>query len=719
MPKYQKYQSVHWLLLPIVAYFVLLAGVYAATIPIFEESDEAEHFLYVHNILQDNALPVIRSRDELGDLTDLTDIWNNHAHHAPLYYLLGASVIALTDRADIEFYLRSNDVIFVRGIRENNPNKWLHSPYASSGDTYRAVMTLRALNGLLGVGTLVLIFLTARIVWRRDDVAVCSALLVASVPGFVVNHASVTNDALVIFLYAAGTLWLVKTWTSRELSGANIALICLIVAGAALAKLTGLMLAGIVIMVLFVGAWRGHFERRAAFRASLAVIVALILLAGWWYVRNVTLYGDPFALTATQSIWGRDLDRVGDPSNWPEEVRRVLRSFWLMVGYRHEPLLAPDSWTLYGGLLVVLAGFGLSRHVRRVPQRAAVLILCLICVGMVAQLLVGTRNVDISYGRILFPAMPAFASLMAFGLWRIGGRALMVLAILPLIAFALNTPAMIAATYPRLQVLASADVAPDDLLVEQVAVAASVVHVGDVLQFDLTFAGAHPDNPYLLVTAVDSVSGARLGHAEVYPGMAATDTLSAEGRYRARVRVPLTVPEMPVPPRRVDLFLRWSHQGQGDAVRYEGAILNDRRYRPPAPPQSLAVRFGDVIALDGYELQADVDSVIVSLWWRRLAPIDGEWMLTVQMLDRHGQLVTQADGSLPGYPTRLWLAGVTVVDERRLVVPPDTVPDEYQILVGWYRLSDLQRLPVTSHAFPDQILPLTRVVYPFIAADAP
>lgn len=719
MSLYRKKSSALWGLALVLAYFALCVALYAANIPIFEESDEAEHFLYAHSILQGRALPTIRPRDELGDLSDLTDIWNNHAHHAPLYYLLAASIIAPTDRADIDFYLRSNDVIFVRGLRENNPNKWLHSPYPSSGDTYRAVMALRALNGALGIGTLILIFLAARTAWRRDDVAVCAALLAASVPSFVVNHASVTNDALVIFFYAAGTLWLVRIWTSRELSGANIALISVIVAGAALSKLTGLMLAGIVLFVLFVGAWRGRLARPAVFHASLVMAVALLLLAGWWYARNMTLYGDPFAFSATQSIWGRGFDSAADPPTAWEEIRRVLRSFWLMVGYRHEPLLAPDSWTLYGGLLLVLAAFGLSRRGLGASRRGVISLLCLICAAMLAQLLVGTRSVDISYGRILFPAMPALASLIAFGLWRAGGRALMALAALPLIIFTLNTPAMIAATYPRLEVLATADVARDDLVIEAVDVAAPVVNVGDTLQFDLTFAGRHPDNPHLLVTAVDPVNGERLGHVEIFPGMAAADTLSADGRYRARVRVPLIVPEPPISPRLADLFLHWSHQEGGDAVRHTGAVVYDARYRPPAPPETSAFRFGDVIALDGYELRAEADSLTVSLWWRRLAPIDGEWMLTVQMLDRHGQLVAQADGPLPAYPTQAWLADVTVISERHLVVPPDTVPDEYQILVGWYRLSDLARLPVTSHTFPDQILPLTRVVYPFSPEGAP
>jgi hypothetical protein len=43
--------------------FTLLAVVYASLTPTFEAPDEGSHFLYIHNLLRDGALPILEDRD--------------------------------------------------------------------------------------------------------------------------------------------------------------------------------------------------------------------------------------------------------------------------------------------------------------------------------------------------------------------------------------------------------------------------------------------------------------------------------------------------------------------------------------------------------------------------------------------------------------------------------------------------------------------------------
>src|SRR5688572_3358892 len=94
--------------------FVILAAHYSRAIPIFEASDEAEHFIYIHTILETGQLPVIQSREDMAQQIDPILRWNNQSHHAPLYYLLSAGLIAWSERADIDDYLRANELIFLR-----------------------------------------------------------------------------------------------------------------------------------------------------------------------------------------------------------------------------------------------------------------------------------------------------------------------------------------------------------------------------------------------------------------------------------------------------------------------------------------------------------------------------------------------------------------------------------------------------------------------------
>lgn len=262
------------------------------------------------------------------------------------------------------------------------------------------------------------------------------------------------------------------------------------------------------------------------------------------------------------------------------------------------------------------------------------------------------------------------------------------------------------------------DVPADGLTIERVRFRESVVAPGDALHFELTFAGMNPGNAYLLATAVDSITQERIGHTEVYPGIAPTDALRANGRYQAVIRLPLEMTESTLSPRRLDVFLNWSvSSGQGVGTRYEGPILRDPRYNPPAPPSPVTARFSEVIGLEGYELLSAENDLIVRLWWHGLAAMREDWVLTLQMLDTDGALIAQADGPVPGYPTSRWIPGLTIIDERRLEITTDTPPGDYHLMLAWYRLSDLQRLEVTSESIPDQILPLTSFSYPFTPED--
>jgi len=62
----------------------------------------------------------------------------------------------------------------------------------------------------------------------------------------------------------------------------------------------------------------------------LLIVISLLVsavLAGWWYVRNLTLYGDPLAMQATLTIWSR-----GGMPITGSEIKGIWESIWMILG---------------------------------------------------------------------------------------------------------------------------------------------------------------------------------------------------------------------------------------------------------------------------------------------------------------------------------------------------------------------------------------------------
>lgn len=115
-----------------------------------------------------------------------------------------------------------------------------------------------------------------------------------------------------------------------------------------------------------------------------------------------------------------------------------------------------------------------------------------------------------------------------------------------------------------------------------------------------------------------------------------------------------------------------------------------------------AINYDDQIAL----LDLDVPSqtltrggmLDLTLRWQALSDIPEDYTVFVQLLDEQGALVAQIDAwPLQGtYPTSQWQSGETINDPYQLTLPPDLPAGNYQLIVGWYLLADLRRLPVLS-----------------------
>jgi hypothetical protein len=258
-----------------------------------------------------------------------------------------------------------------------------------------------------------------------------------------------------------------------------------------------------------------------------------------------------------------------------------------------------------------------------------------------------------------------------------------------------------------------------------------VVSPGDDLRLWLYLQGRNASSPALVLQAQDMVAGEGIvGSITAYPGQAAAASFDPQAIYRVPLVINLAhADQYPFPANpsqmRLNVALRdvsadHALQWQGaagkplDPLLLPGPVLLNPDYHPPAPQVSAAVTYGDTLRLEGYTLKADSvapggDLGVISLW-TALKPPDADWTMAMGLLDDANNVVVNADHMPFAYPTSVWLPGVEYEDRHFFKIPPGTPPGDYRLYIGWYRLSDGERLtPVGANVEGTLYIAPTRV----------
>ncbi|HOU41788.1 MAG TPA: DUF2142 domain-containing protein, partial [Promineifilum sp.] len=432
----------HWPLLAILATFLVLGLATSAINPLHEATDELRHYRFIQHIIQRHALPV------QGQTSDLP--CTIQGHHPPLYYATAALLTFWIDTGrDICYEPPTNPFWDYRywEVGRDNKNQYLHGADESfpwHGEALAAHLA-RVVNLLYGAATVWLTWATARLIWpRRPALAAGSAAFVAFNPMFLYMAAAINNDVAAAMAGAAVTYACVRLL--RDPRGLRPAWGVALGALYALALMSKFNLAAIIIVIEAAVTWVAW--RRGQWRQWIVVNVLLVgvtaLLAGWWFLRNQRLYGEPTGIEELTQLWG-----VRDPrqSFWlaVSELPYAWTSLWGRFGYGQIPL---PGW-MYGALFVVLllavGGYGVAL-LRRLPRgdrtpspsgrglgrgsdadapspnpslrEGEVLALLALTIAVFFAVLFNYLLVSPAgpMGRFFFPALPALGILMFYGL---------------------------------------------------------------------------------------------------------------------------------------------------------------------------------------------------------------------------------------------------------------------------------------------------------------
>lgn len=732
--------------------FVLLCIVYAWATPIFEASDELWHFGLVDQLARTWTLPV----QQVGAKT----VWQQEGSQPPLYYLIAAVLVSPIDRSDIDSVRQPNPHT-IAGIPHafGNKNVVLHDiPHPALQGTALAVYVVRAFSIVLGAVTVFMVYASTRLLaYQRPEIALFAAALTAFNPMFLFITASVNNDNLVTALDSI-VIFLMLVLLVMGFSTRRSVALGVLLALSSLSKLSGLVLIPVVALA---GIWTAY--RRRDWRGLLTLVVAMIgtwsLLAGWWYLRNLALYGELFGTHMMASVAGLRPDPF-TAKTLLNEFEGFRISYWGLFGGVNILTIEPFYKIMDGFVFLALMGLivltlNYRQRLRRQPSDTlrdaafALFLLALTFALGIVGVISWTAQTYASQGRLLFPYVAAISPLLAFGIDQLlsvvafivhpitktsdppqqqvkarrAVNSLLAAANIAFAAFALVVPfASIAPQYaPPTSITALPDTARrvyarfGDVALIGYEAADRRYQPGEALPITLYWQVLqHSEKDYSLFVTALNEDGNAIGKIDSFPGAgrlrtttwqpnsiyadpyAITLSQDAQGRFPLRVQIGWWDYASKTP------IMPTDENGKPlQAVLLDVGALVDPNTRPQTGDLTSIepVTFGGAIRLLAYQRSNDH----LLLLWESAAALPDDYAVFAQVLDDQNHIVGQGD-TRPTLPTHYWQPGERYLTQHSIVYSQPPAAGTYRLVIGWYRVSDLSRLSTDA---PDNAYVLT------------
>lgn len=678
----------------VLSLYLLLTVGYGIINPLFEAPDEHHHYFTVQHIVERGQLPVAGGPEDLA---------RQEAAQPPLYYLLGAAIIAGIDTTASPPPLWFNPYVQLGDARSgNNPNAFVHTPEEAwpwQGHVLAGHL-LRIFSAVLGLGTLWAIYASARLLWpQQPQMGWVATAVIAFLPQFNFLHSAISNDPLII-LFSSLALWQMIRIHQQGGSRQRFMLLGLTIGLAILAKVSGLLL-----LVLLVGllVWRdGRSPRRLLTNLSFSLGPSL-LVAGWLLGRNWFLYGDITAANRFIELAGGD--RYYTVSQVLADLDRVALSAVAFFGWM---TVQPPGWVywVWGGVLVtavLTALHHLFRH--KTSPTFPFFMLTGWCLLVGAGWFQFSLRTPADQGRLLFPVLLPVALALAYGLGRYRWRKFVPVITLITTLYCLLVTIPQAYAPPPILTEVPADVCclraemGQGLTVLAANIGSEMVHPGDWLPITLYWqARSVPNKAPVEVVEFLGREGASIGKLHTYHGGGRLPaTLWPVGSIVVD-EVWVQVLSQAAVPTQATLFVRLL---DGPAPVAAGTVkIVPGEWPDMATP--LAQLGGGIELVEAQLAPATAEpgtTVTLHLRWQIRQDIGQEYITFVHLGDPTRQPLAQADGvPLNGYyPTNLWARGEVFGDEYELLVPEGLADGRYPIHIGLYDPTTGARLPLSQN----------------------
>ena len=740
----------------VVLIFLTLGIAYSVLIPPFEMPDEFRHFAVIQHIATHRELPVqpLQPGAEAGP-------WQQEGSQPPLYYGLAALITSGIDTSDIEQAHRLNPQAALGVVPEDGHdlNLALHNPPSERFPWHGAILAVhlaRLLSVVLGAWAIYLGWrLVSALAPKSKWLPLASAATHAFTPMFVFISASVNNDALVVPLSILALLLMLQTLKGERIFPRAEFMTGIVVGLAVLTKegaLALLPLAGATSLWIAwhttgrpthpTGRWLLDFCKRL-----LAWAIPVALIAGWWYWRNVRLYGDWLGLNAFLNVIGTRAFTPGLRELWAERIS-FMAAYWGNFGSLNIPM---PQW-IYDALNfgAIIAGVGLVKQfcswvfngkehwLKLGPfswnQTTAARALALIWpVALFVSVIRWTSLTMASQGRLVFPALPLWSLGLVGGLRGWVPRRLLrfkppVTFLFPVTLLILSLLALPLWILPAYRPPAAISLEETTGLSNPIntdfggylrllgyELQTSTIYPGDAVSLDLYWQCLAPTATDHLIFIHLLGTGERIvAQRDSFPkrGLISTVWLTPGEAWKEHylIRVPALAYAPDVLTVSVGVYdvntgvrltITGPEMATGDSARFGRVNLAQQPGRVPNP---VGVHFGEGMLLKGYDLNTLTPEagkpLTLTLIWEGAAAMQQNYTVSAQLIDTQWRKAAQVDRwpQDGGAPTSAWRPGQILTDTVRMDISPEAVPGFYDLRLTVYSMTgegEIQPLPVT------------------------
>jgi 4-amino-4-deoxy-L-arabinose transferase-like glycosyltransferase len=551
-------------------------------------------------------------------------------------------------------------------------------------------------------------------------------IFTAFIPMFAFISGAINNDNAAVTFSTIGLWWALRLMRLGDLSLRSALIAGLIVALGALSKSSAIGLLGLFgfAALLSLTTHQSPFTKKLFTLTSWCLTLLLIfaLLAGWWFVRNLNLYGDLLGWNAFLDVVGRRDPPATLAQLWTEREGFVW-AYWGVFGTLNV-IMPPWVYSALNSI-VIIAMLGWLRHatsglrgascvghraISNVPNARSntqnatrITLLCIFWVILLfVSLLRWTSLTPASQGRLMFPCITVIAAFIAYGLWRVH-RFVLLAGCVFLMGLAVAIPlTVIAPTYARpsntwqrrlstpinatfnaafanaLQLVEAESQVPDEPL-----------RPGDeaTLALNWKLIAPLPTNYSVFVHLVNEYN-VIVAQRDMYPGQGnlALSELPAGYAWTDRYTLRLS-------PLQLSSTLKWRvglyNKDTGERLKLAdgsefvefGRIKLLRRLSEDAA----LLRYTNNAQLISYNVQPRTaqpgDVLTVTLNWGA-ANISGDYAISVQVLDDGANKIGSRDMPLTNAPSEVY----------GIPINADASPGVYRLLLVIYRPSDFARV---------------------------